>query len=247
VVRARAERFAVPARWLVHIDPDRRTLSEGRARDLSGYVPGVEFLRRLVGTIDGGAIKLGPASDFSVHFGAMDCEIEVISLGGECKEATAWFGALATCRRRATRLPEGLSWTDQDGPPSPSVPIAEPARFVYDPDPSLGRSGLLASFASAHGLARCGPGIDFLTGPIRLSSPFLDVFEVEEVHPLDIKTLRRVVSLRGLGTLEIKTKGLDLSVDSLRKELRPRGLHPVTLLLMGGDGPGRAVIARRAK
>ena len=42
-------------------------------------------------------------------------EIELISLRGECKEATVWFGELASCRRRATRLPEGVTWTDRDG------------------------------------------------------------------------------------------------------------------------------------
>jgi hypothetical protein len=116
---------------------------------------------------------------------------------------------------------------------------------VYDPDPSLGRAGLLDSFAAAHGLARCGPGIDFLTSPEHVPSPFLDPFEVDEVHPLDRKRLRRVVAARGLGPLEIKTKGLGLSVEALRRELRPPGPHPATLLLMGGGAPACAVIARR--
>ena len=51
-----------------------------------------------------GAIKVGPASDFGKHFAGPEFEVELISLRGECKEATVWFGELVSCRRRATRL-----------------------------------------------------------------------------------------------------------------------------------------------
>ena len=48
-----------------------------------------------------GAIKLGPASDFARHFAGARFEVELISLRGECKEATVWFGELVSCGRRA--------------------------------------------------------------------------------------------------------------------------------------------------
>lgn len=247
VIRAQVERIRCPTSWLVHIDPDRRQglASAQRARDLLDYSPGLGFLQALPGRVQGGAIKLSPASDFLSHFGEVDCELEVISLGGECKEATVWFGALASCRRRATRLPENVSWTDQDGPRHPFVPIASPLAWVFDPDPSLGRSGLLDSFAAANGLARCAPGIDFLTGPEPIDSPFLACFEVEEVLPLDLKTLGKVVNAKKLGPLEIKTKGTNLRPETLRSQWKPRGPHPATLLLMGGRGNSRAILARR--
>jgi hypothetical protein len=120
-----------------------------------------------------------------------------------------------------------------------------PSTWVYDPDPSLGRSGLLESFAAAHGLARCAPGIDFLTSPERIDSPFLAGFETWEVLPLDLKKIKRRVAERQLGPLEIKTKGLDLRPETLRAQLKPNGPHPATLLLMGGPGTARAVLARR--
>ncbi len=60
-------------------------------------------------------IKLSPASDFAAHFRGPEHEVELISVSGECKEATVWFGAAVTCRRRATRLPgerhlDGPGW-----------------------------------------------------------------------------------------------------------------------------------------
>lgn len=247
-IRAAAERFPIPPSSLVHIDPDRRAGPAPRARSLHGYAPGLDFLRALPARSPGGAIKLGPASDFAEHFGAsgLRTEIELISLGGECKEATVWFGELATCRRRATCLPAGTTWTDRDQAGTPTVSITPPSAWVYDPDPALGRAGLLDGFAAALGLSRCSDGIDFLTGPALIASPFLAAFETLQVLPLDLRTLRRVLTAQAIGPLEIKTKGLDLRPETLRNQLRPPGPNPAALLLIGGRGPARAVLARRS-
>lgn len=245
VIRARAERFALPSGSLVHIDPDRRAGASRRALRLEGYVPDLEFLRSLPRRVFGGAIKLGPASDFAEHFDQPDFEVEVISLGGECKEATVWFGNLASCRRRATCLPAGATVTERDLSEQRTVPVLPPASWVYDPDPALIRSGLLDGFATAHGLARCADGIDFLTSPELLVSPFLTAFETLEVLPLDVRKLKRIVAERRLGPLEIKTKGLDLRPETLRPILRPPGPNAATLLLIGGRGPAQAIISQR--
>ncbi len=247
-VRARAESFALPPGALVHVDPDRRARSTApRSKALAGYVPGLAFLGELVRSGRGGALKLGPASDFDAHFSApeLGVEIELVSLGGECKEATAWFGPLANCRRRATCLPDGSSWTDRDGPTGQPAPVAGIAAWVYDPDPALVRSGLLDGFATAHGLSRAGSDLDVLTSPARVDSPFLTAFAVDEVLPLDLKRLRRRVAERRLGPLEIKTRGLDLRPEAVRHLLRPEGSEPATLLLLGGHEPSRAIFARR--
>ena len=171
--------------------------------------------------------------------------MELISLGGECKEATVWFDDLTSCRRRATRLPEGTTWTDRDSPhESPAFPPSL-WDWIYDPDPALGRSGLLDAFATAHGLRRCAAGVNFLTSPDRLVSPFLTAFEVVQVFPLDLKVLKHLVAKRRLGPLEIKPKGLDILPKPLRNQLRPPGPNPGTLLLVGGSGPARAILAQR--
>ena len=244
-LRARVEETAIPPDCLVHIDPDRRAHSTTRARSIDGYAPGLGTLHALVAQARGGAIKLGPACDFEAAFAGLPVEIEVVSLGGECKEATVWFGDLAGATRRATCLPDGATWTDRDAPPSAPRLADRPCDWVFDPDPSLGRAGLLDGFAAAHGLARLGPSCDLLTGPDRVDSPFLSAFEVDETMPLDLKRLRRAVADRHLGPLEIKTRGLDLRPEDLRKTLRPDGPNPATLLLVGGRGPSMAIVARR--
>ena len=244
-VRARAESFPIPSGSWVHIDPDRRARGP-RARDLDGYQPGLKFLRSLASRTPGGAIKLGPASDFADHFGDGRFEVEVVSLGGECKEATVWFGEPVTCRRRATRLPDGATWTDRDGNLEGYSAFGPVLGWVFDPDPALIRAGLLDSFAIAHGLTRFAPGVDYLTGPDRVPSPFLAAFEVVAVLPLDLKRLRHEVVTRGLGPLEVKTRGVDLRPEVVRSTLKSPGGEPAVVLLAGGDGPARAILARRA-
>jgi hypothetical protein len=244
-VQARAERFGIPPGALVHADPDRRAGGGRRARWLEDYTPRLDFLRMLPALARGGAIKLGPASDFVSHFDQPGLEVELISLGGECKEATVWFGAISTCHRRATRLPEGATFTDRDGRGGVQVAVVPPQSWVFDPDPALLRAGLLDTFAAEHALFRCAAGVDYLTAADRVESPFLAAFEVQEVLPLDIKTLARAVRDRRLGPLEIKTRGTDLRPEAVRGRLHPPGPNPATLLLLGGDGPARAVLARR--
>jgi hypothetical protein len=247
-VQARAEAFVVPPGARVHVDPDRRASGPKRARSLHDYAPNLDFLLRLPSLVSGGALKLGPSSDFETHFGGPGFEIEVVSLAGECKEATIWFGDLASAgvRRRATSLPSGATWTDRDGPMGETHATLPLGHWVFDPDPSLIRSGLLDGFAKAHGLGRIVAGVDLLTGPDRVASPFLAAFEVVETFPLDLKLLRREVASRALGPLEIKTRGLELTPESYRTRLRPEGPNPATLILIAGhDAPSRAILARR--
>lgn len=246
-VRGDAARFGLPQGAWVHIDPDRRASGDGRARSLAGYEPGPRRLLELTRAAPGGAIKLGPASDFSDHFDAPGLEIEVTSLAGECKEATVWFGAAATCRRRATVLPAEATWTDRDAGAESArlAPIAPLARWVFEPDPSLVRAGLLDGFARVHGLARFAPGVDLLTGPNPSRSPFLVGFEVLDTVPFDIRRVRRMLDDRGIGRPEIKVRGLSALPEEVLRKLKRAGPVGGTLILVGGHGPSQAILAAR--
>jgi hypothetical protein len=205
-------------------------------------------LKGLIRSGASGAIKLGPASDFVRHFGADAVEIELVSLGGECKEATVWFGGAAGCRRRATCLPAGATWTDADGPADAAPAAAGVGPLVFDVDPTLARAGLVAGFAAAHGLARLAEGIDWLTGEAPVASPFLRAFRVIAAVPADDRRLRAEVASAGGGALDVRLRGVARTPESIRRALRPRGDRPLTLFLHGGGrgGPGRAILAEPA-
>ncbi|MGP0064550.1 MAG: class I SAM-dependent methyltransferase [Isosphaeraceae bacterium] len=262
-VRALAETFAIPRGAWVHLDPDRRAIGDRRARALEDYAPGPSVWESIVRRVPAGAIKLSPAADFARHFPGPGFEVELISLRGECKEATVWFGEAACCRRRATRLPEGVTWTDRDagagsgdprptlagagsGDPRPTLAGVSPlSSWIYDPDPSLIRAGLLDGFARAHGISRVSEGVDYLTSADPIETPFLAAFAVRDVCSMDLKHLRRMIERHRVGTLEIKVRGVDLTPEALRARLKPRGEESATLLIVGGTGPARAVLARR--
>ncbi|MGZ3384470.1 MAG: THUMP-like domain-containing protein, partial [Isosphaeraceae bacterium] len=50
-----------------------------------------------------------------------------------------------------------------------------------------------------------------------------------------------------LGPVEIKMRGLGLTPETLRTQLRVRGSHPATLILAGGVGAARAILAQRPR
>ena len=205
-VRARAETVEIPRGAWLHLDPDRRAGGEERARSLAYYAPGPEFWKSAVRRVAAGGIKLGPASDFARHFSGNEYEVELISLRGECKEATVWFGELVSCGRRATVLPENVSWTDRDGPTGKWAPVTPIGSLIFDPDPALVRAGLLDGFALEHAVGRVADGVDYVTGEQMIVTPFLTPFHVREVLPLDLKQLKRAIARRQIGTLEIKVR-----------------------------------------
>ncbi len=123
--------------------------------------------------------------------------------------------------------------------------VSAVSAWIYDPDPALLRAGLLESFAAAHGMSRCGQGVDYLTCPHRVESPWLDAFEVLDVLPLHERNLRRLIRERRLGPLEIKTRQSLRTPESWRTLLRPPGPNPATLILWSGRDSSRAVLASR--
>jgi hypothetical protein len=244
VARGRAESPPLSDRSHVHIDPDRRARGR-RAHRVEGYSPSPAELRSLSRGTRGGAIKLSAASDFDAQFGDRSFEIELISLRGECKEATVWFGDRVLCARRATILPQNRSWTDRDGSLHAEPGVHALSSWIYDPDPALVRSGLFGAFAVEHGLARVASNVDFMTSDVRVETAFLAAFAVQDVLPLDLKKLRRYIRAHGLGPLEIKVRGCDIRPESLRTQLRPPGPNAATLLIFPGRDGTRAVVANR--
>jgi THUMP domain-like len=85
-----------------------------------------------------------------------------------------------------------------------------------------------------------------LTGDHMLLSPFVQPFHVLDVSPLDQKQLKRLLTRNRIGTLEIKVRGLNVAPETLRRQLDLSGDRTATLLLVGGTGPARAVLAQRA-
>ena len=229
---------------LVHVDPDRRAGSGGRVSRVEDYEPGLPFLNELMTRCRGGAIKVGPASNFGGKFDGV--EIELISLAGECKEATIWFGALAgTAPFRATALPSGE--TIAGHPLDASAAIVPLGRYIYDPDPAVVRAGMLDLVAERFGLNRLDGAEEYLTGDNLVASAFVDPFEVLTDLPNNESDLRAWLRTSDFGQLEIKCRHIPIQADVLRRRLPLPGDQPGVLIFARCDGKARAIVARRAK
>ena len=238
------------AAW--HIDPDRRP--EGRRTTRPGlYEPALDVIERLLEANGDAAVKLAPAAEIPERW-RPDAELEWISRRRQCRQQVAWFGRLATRpgNRRATVLAAPTE-TDHElsvrtviAKGGEAAPIASRiGRYVFDPDPAVLAAGLAAALAAEHDLAALAPGVGYLTGDACPLDPALAAFEVTDVLPLDLKRLRRIVTGRGLGRLEIKKRGVPVEPEQLRRRLRLRGPAEATLLVAPVAGQVTAILARR--
>lgn len=236
------ESTEIPTDALIHIDPDRRGDRVSRANRLEDYLPGLEFLQQLMLRSRGGAIKVGPASNFGGKF--RDVEIELVSLNSECKEATVWFGELAGSEPfRATVLPSGESLAGH--PLSAVAPIAPVRKFLYDPNPAVVRAGLVDLCAERLGLARLDAAEEYLTGEELKNSSFVTAFRVLAELPNNDRELRRELRNRQAGAIEIKCRHVPIDADALRRQLPRTGVVSLTIILARISGKARWIVAER--
>lgn len=226
----------------VHIDPDRRPGSSGRVSRIEDYVPGLEFLQELMQRYRGGAIKVSPASNFGGKF--PDAEIELISLHGECREATIWFGELATGGPfRATALPSGESIAGH--PLQVAAAVAPLGRYLYDPDPAVVRAGLVDVVADQLGLQRLDLAEEYLTSDVRVDSPFVQTFETCANLPNNERELKAWLRNNHIGQVEIKCRHIPVQADALRHRLPLEGIEPAVIIFARLSGKARIITAKR--
>ena len=227
---------------LIHIDPDRRAANGGRSRRVEESVPGLEFLQRLTGEFAGGAIKLSPAGNFAGKF--PDGELELVSLSGECKEATVWFGELASPGLwRATVLPAGETLAAD--PLSAQAEVGPLGGFLYDPDPAVVRAGLVDVLAERLNLRRLDEAEEYLTSDQLVESPFLRAMVVDAQLPNNEREIRRHFRGAGIGQVEIKCRHIPIQADAVRRRLPLEGRRAAVLVFARISGKARAVICRR--
>lgn len=239
---------------LLHIDPDRRSAGRaegagpagsGRRRSLrleSGS-PGLEFLSRVTEEFRGGAIKASPAANFGGKFPS--AEIELVSLDGECKEATIWFGELAQPGTwRATSLPTGE--TIAGDPLADVAPISSLQAFLLDPDPALVRAGLIDLLASRSVLCRLDDEEEYLTADRPVDSAFVRAFEVLAELPNNDRAIRKYFRGSGIGRLEIKCRRIPIDAEALRRKLPLNGDKAAVLIFVRIGGRARTLVCRRA-
>ncbi len=226
----------------VHLDPDRRTQGQRQVR-LEFGSPGLPYLQALTKTAAGGAIKVSPASNFGGKF--TDCEVELVSVHGECKEATIWFGQLRHADPfRATILPQGATIAGDPWEYRPRL-VPSVLNYLFDPDPAVVRAGLVDRVGESLGLWRLDDAEEYLTGDTLVDSPFVRGFEVLADLNNNTKEIRNYFRTSPFGQVEIKCRHMSIDADAIRRKLPLPGKEPGVLLFARVAGKARAIIARR--
>lgn len=238
-----ADLSSVDAAWL---DPARRTAGHAETRRVaaSDYSPPLDWAFGLGDRVPTG-IKLGPAHDRDAL--PDDAEAQWVSADGSTVELVLWSGALARdgVRRAALVLRDGAAHeltAPGDTEDEPDRPLGA---FVHEPEGAVIRARLVGDVARALDAGPIAPGIAYLTGDAAVTSPFVSSFRVRETLPADVKGLGKALRARGIGTLEIKKRGVDVDPAALRRKLALRGDESATLLLTRVGGRRLAILADR--
>jgi hypothetical protein len=213
----------------VFIDPARRT---GARRLRAGESePPLAWCLRLAGAVAAVGIKSAPGLPRAAM--PPGWELEFIAVGRELKEAVAWSPALATAATRATVLPGGHTLTPGPGEP---VPVGMPGGFLLDPSPAVTRAGVVEDLARLVGAWKIDQKIAFLATDTPVRTPLARTLRVIDSAPWHQRTLPARLRALGVGSVDIRRRGLAGDVAGLHRHLRLTGSRRATLVMTRVQG-----------
>ena len=234
----------IDAAWL---DPARRTTAGGttkRIADAADYSPSLDFAFGLAERMPVG-VKLGPGTDRDLV--PAGTEAQWVSVDGDVVELAVWTGPLARPGvGRAALVIRGDAAHELVAPAdSEDAPVGPLGDYLYEPDGAVIRARLIGDLARANGGWMLSEGIAYLTADREFESPFARGFRVIERLPADERHLRQALHSRGVGTLEIKKRGVDVDPAALRTRLKLKGDTAATVVLTREEGRHVALLVER--
>lgn len=228
--------IAFPPRAASFFDPGRRK-DHRRVFSVADYSPPLSAIENWLPVCPALSVKISPGVDLDEIQG-YDAEVEFISLSGELKEAVLWFGPLKTAVRRATVLPGGHTFPlpqelisqggAGQGAKDRLLPLSEPRGYLYEPEPSILRAGLVGPLGLGLEAAQLDPDIAYLTSDRLVETPFARSFRVESWMPFQLKRLRAELRARGVDRVVVKKRGSPISPEELIRKLRLPGRGQAT-------------------
>jgi hypothetical protein len=215
----------------VFIDPARR--AGGRRLAAGRSEPSLDWCLSLADRVPAVGIKAAPGLPRELV--PPGWEAEFVAVGRDLKEALLWSPALATAGTRATILPAGDTLT---GPPGEAadVPVTAPGAFLLDPSPAVTRAGLVEDLARSLGAWKIDPEIAFLSADRELRTPFARTLQVVESAPWHERHFARKLRDLGIGSADIRRRGLAGDVEQIHRRLALRGPGRATIVLTRVSG-----------
>ncbi|MCD0453197.1 SAM-dependent methyltransferase [Actinocorallia sp. API 0066] len=232
-----------PSRYTeVFADPGRRT-SRGRVFDPKSYEPPLDRLLALAAKAPGACVKVAPGIPYEAI--PEDASTEWISEDGDVKEAALWLGRLAQGpSRKATLLKRGEVHSLEPDEKTSVPPVREWGAYLYEPDGAVIRAHLVGEAAALVDGGLADPRIAYITSDSLIPTPYAAAYEIHEVLPFSVKRLKAALRAHDVGALTLKKRGFAADLDRLRRDLRPSGTRPGTVVLTRvGDAPVALVCA----
>ena len=209
-------------------DPARRT-GHRRIFSVQDYQPPLPVVQDWLPRFPALGVKISPGVDLAELEG-YPAEVEFISLQGELKEAVLWFGPLKTAIRRATLLPGSFTLAG-DPADLPALPLADPQRYLYEPDAAVLRTGLVALLGAQLNASQLDPDIAYLTTAVRVETPFARCWEITSWLPFQLKRLRQHLRELNVGQVVVKKRGSPLEPEKLIRDLHLHGERKAVIFL----------------
>jgi len=231
---------AVGGVWL---DPARRTGGR-RLDDPAQWSPSLDWAFGIARDQPTG-IKLGPGLDRELI--PEGCEAQWVSVDRDVVELVLWFGEVSRPGVTRAALVLGDSGSAEltaaaDSSDAEPGPLGE---FLLEPDGAVIRARLIGDLARRVDGRMLDETIAWITCDTAPQTPFGQVFRVIERFPIDVKTLKRELAARDIGTLEVKKRGVDIDPAAFRQKLGLRGALAATLILTRVAGERVALLAER--
>lgn len=222
-------------------DPARRSIGKGNKRgstlriaDPEDFSPSLSWVIDKALAAKAAGVKLGPALDHELI--PDEAEAQWVSHAGEVVEVCLYFG---TARQRPGRnaLVMGdrtLLVHEDDLPTEDEDGVGELGQYLLEPDGAIVRAGLVTALCPPLQARRLHPKIAYLTTDVEPTGPAatgVRAFEITDVLPAKVPSLRKELISRGIGSVVIKKRGADIVPDQVRRQLKlPSGGDKATLV-----------------
>ena len=227
---------------LAFFDPARRGQRSRTVRG-SEYEPSLRLVQKLRQQVSNLVVKVSPAAP-EEDLAEAD-EVAFVSAGGQCREATLYYGPLARSRRNAVVLP-GPHVLEAEAAHNDEVEVAPAGRFLFDPDPAVVRAHLITELSRLLDAWKLSPFGAYLCGSRPVFSPFARTYKVLESMPYGRKRVKQYLGAHSMRVLEIKKRGVTLDGDAELLHLKtPHGELAVSVVLERLERGIEAIICQR--
>jgi len=206
-------------------DPARRVAGR-RTLDPTQFEPNPTVLCHRMSKLKLGLIKLSPAMADS-FFESLECGLEFVSFGGECREALIQVGTEAKFGRWAVHLETGSRLSTEALAPS----AVNHGEYLFDCDPAAVRAHALGTLCEQYDLQPLGDSNGYLVGNQIVESSWFRGYRVLYTGKGDMKTTRRILKELDARIFEIKVRGAKVDDVKLKRDLSSEGANPVSMVI----------------